>query len=148
MKIFYQVIGLNDTSIIALKTIDSFLNTLNEIDVRLLLDLAKLASVYRLGPTAESILKNIFTCKNNILVKEIIINNIIHNTYFAAFIHSNKHIKLLLEYCVSEMETIYTHCSFLVSPPSKHIVRESSHPYQDECYSSGYVSIPGICLKI
>jgi len=65
VKTFYQVIGLNDTSILALKTIDSFLNTLNEIDVRQLLDLAKLASVYRLGPTAESILINIFTCKNN-----------------------------------------------------------------------------------
>jgi len=42
------------------------------------------------------------------------------------------------------METIYTHCSFFVSPPSKHAVQESSHPYQDESYLSGYVSIPGI----
>lgn len=65
-------------------------------------------------------------------------------SHFTAFIHSNKHIKLLLEYCVSEMEAIYSHCSFLVSPPSKHIVQESSHPYQDDSHMSGYVSIPGI----
>ncbi|XP_060835591.1 E3 ubiquitin-protein ligase HERC2 isoform X3 [Rhopalosiphum padi] len=116
-----QVIGLNDTSLLTNKTIDSFISTLDEKNVRLLLDLAKLASVYRLGPTAESILTNTFI----------------------SFIHSNKHIKLLLEYCVSEMETIYTHCSFFVSPPSKHAVQESSHPYQDESYLSGYVSIPG-----
>jgi len=42
------------------------------------------------------------------------------------------------------MEAIYSHCSFLVSPPSKHTVQESSHPYQDDSYLSGYVSIPGI----
>lgn len=41
------------------------------------------------------------------------------------------------------METVYTHCPFLVSPSSKHTVQESSHPYQDESYLSGYVSIPG-----
>lgn len=44
------------------------------------------------------------------------------------------------------METIYTHSSFLVSPPSKHTVQESSHPYQNEGFSAGYVSIPGIYL--
>lgn len=75
-------------------------------------------------------------------------NNIKTNFYFTAFIHVNKHIKLLLEYCVSEMESIYTHGSFLVSPPSKHTVQESSHPYQDDSYLSGYVSIPGINLFI
>lgn len=64
--------------------------------------------------------------------------------HFIAFIHTNKHVKLLLEYCVSEMEAIYGHGSLLVSPPSKHTVQESSHPYQDESYLSGYVSIPGI----
>jgi len=42
------------------------------------------------------------------------------------------------------MEAIYSHCSFLVSPPSKHTVQESPHPYQDDSYLSGYVSIPGI----
>lgn len=62
-KNIFQVIGLNDTSLFTLKTIDSFLNTLNEKDIRLLLDLAKLASVNRLGPTAESILINTFICK-------------------------------------------------------------------------------------
>lgn len=46
------------------------------------------------------------------------------------------------------MESIYTHGSFLVSPPSKHTVQESSHPYQDDSYLSGYVSIPGINLFI
>lgn len=65
---------------------------------------------------------------------------------FTAFIYSNKHIKLLLEYCVSEMETIYSQCPFLVSPPSKHTVQESSHPYPDDSYLSGYVSIPSIYL--
>lgn len=58
------MIGLNDTSLLSFKTIDSFLNTLDEKDVRLLLDLAKLSSVYRLGPNAESILINAFICKN------------------------------------------------------------------------------------
>lgn len=70
------MIGLNDTSMLALKTIDSFLSTLDEKDIRLLLDLAKLASVYRLGPTAENILINTFICKdinifNNVLYKKI-----------------------------------------------------------------------------
>jgi len=46
------------------------------------------------------------------------------------------------------METIYTHCSFLVSPPTKHTVQESLHPYQDECFSAGYVSVTGIYLQI
>lgn len=72
------------------------------------------------------------------------LDNNIKITHFSAFIYSNKHIKLLLEYCVSEMEAIYSHCSFLVSPPSKHTVQESPHPYQDDSYLSGYVSIPGI----
>uniref|UniRef100_A0A2H8TU70 HECT-type E3 ubiquitin transferase n=1 Tax=Melanaphis sacchari TaxID=742174 RepID=A0A2H8TU70_9HEMI len=116
-----QVIGLNYTSLLANKTIDSFVSTFDEKTVRLLLDLAKLASVYRLGPTAESVLINLFM----------------------SFIYTNKHIKLLMEYCVSEMETIYTHCSFIVSPPSKHAVQESSHPYQDDSCLSGYVAIPG-----
>lgn len=57
------MIGLNDTSLLNLKKIDSFLNTLDEKDIRLLLDLAKLASVYRLGTTAEHILINTFICK-------------------------------------------------------------------------------------
>lgn len=51
-----------------------------------------------------------------------------------------------MEYCVAEIEIIYNHCSFLVSPPSKHIVQESPHPYQDDSYLSGYVSIPGISI--
>lgn len=59
------MIGLNDTSLLNLKKIDSFLNTLDEKDIRLLLDLAKLASVYRLGTTAEHILINTFICKKN-----------------------------------------------------------------------------------
>lgn len=49
---------------------------------------------------------------------------------------------------MSEMEAIYSHCSFLVSPPSKHTVQESSHPYQNESYLSGYVSIPGISTNV
>lgn len=141
-----QVIGLNDTSLLALKTVDSFLNTLNEKDIRLLLDLAKLASVYRLGSTAEYILINTFICNNifiNVLLS-ITIHFIKNISNFTAFIYSNKHIKLLLEYCVSEMETIYSQCASLVSPPSKHTVQESSHPYPDDSYLSGYVSIPGI----
>jgi len=68
------VIGLNDTSLLAHKTIDSFLNTLDEKNVRLLLDLAKLASVYRLGPTAESILINTFICKNSNLFNYVLQN--------------------------------------------------------------------------
>jgi len=67
IETYLQVIGLNDMSLLAHKTIDSFLNTLDEKNIRLLLDLAKLASVYRLGPTAESILINTFICKNNYL---------------------------------------------------------------------------------
>lgn len=61
------MIGLNDTSLLALKTIDNFLNTLDEKDIRLLLDLAKLAFMDRLGPTAECILINTFNCKNNLI---------------------------------------------------------------------------------
>lgn len=76
------------------------------------------------------------------------LNNNVQITHFIAFIYSNKHIQLLSEYCVSEMETIYTHCSFFVSPPSKHIVQESSHPYQDDTYLSGYVSVPGISKNL
>ncbi|XP_050428032.1 E3 ubiquitin-protein ligase HERC2 [Adelges cooleyi] len=116
-----QLIGLNDTSLLSLKTIDGFLSTLDEKDIRLLLDLSKLAFVHRLGPNADRVFINTFI----------------------AFIHSNMHIQLLLEYCMSEIEAIYTHCSFLVSPPSKHMVQESPHPYQDDSYLSGYVSIPG-----
>lgn len=128
---------------LALKTIDSFLNTLDEKDIRLLLDLAKLSSVYRLGPNAEYILTNTFTCMNTTISIIFYCNKFNTNVHFTAFIYSNKHIQLLLEYCVSEMETIYTHCSFLVSPSSKHTIQESSHPCQDESFLSGYVSIPG-----
>ncbi|XP_050522470.1 E3 ubiquitin-protein ligase HERC2 [Daktulosphaira vitifoliae] len=116
-----QVIGLNDSSLLNLKKIDEFLNVLNEKDIRLLLDLLKLAFVNRFSSNADKVL----------------INTLI------AYIHANLHVNLLLEYCVSEMEAIYTHCSFLVSPPSKHVVQESTHPYQDDSYLSGYVSIPG-----
>lgn len=56
------MIGLSDTSLLTPKTVDSFLNTLDEKDIRLLLDLAKLASVFRLGPTAECVLINTFIC--------------------------------------------------------------------------------------
>lgn len=68
LKHILQVIGLNDTSLLANKTIDSFLIRLDEKNIRLLLDLAKLASVYRLGSTAESILINTFICKSNNLL--------------------------------------------------------------------------------
>lgn len=70
LKHILQVIGLNDTSLLANKTIDSFLTTLNEKNIRLLLDLAKLAFVYRLGPTAESILINTFICKSHYLFND------------------------------------------------------------------------------
>lgn len=72
LKHIIQVIGLNDTSLLAHKTIDSFLSTLDEKNVRLLLDLAKLASVYRLGPTGECILINTFICKNNYLFNNVL----------------------------------------------------------------------------
>lgn len=68
-KHIFQVIGLNDTLLLTLKTVDSFLNTLDEKDIRLLLDLAKLASVYRLGPTAESIIINTFIGNKIIFLK-------------------------------------------------------------------------------
>lgn len=73
IETYLQVIGLNDMSLLTNKTIDSFLSNLDEKNIRLLLDLAKLASVYRLGSTAESILINTFICKNNYLFINVLI---------------------------------------------------------------------------
>lgn len=91
------MIGLNDTTLLSFKTIDSFLNTLDEKDVRLLLDLAKLSSVYRLGPNAECILINTFICKN-IFFKQ---------NFFNLKLNNNKIIYLQLLYTPTNIYNYY-----------------------------------------
>ncbi|KAL1138806.1 hypothetical protein AAG570_008868, partial [Ranatra chinensis] len=116
-----MMLGLSENNATETSTYDDFIALLGLNEVRMLVDLLKLAVVNRAGDAAKETLTTVL---------------------IGIAQSQNSAASMLLELCVTELEDVALNNNNLISVPMP-VVRESSHPYIDDVSLNGIVKIPG-----